>query len=91
MKVKLLIPQIENNDTQRKKSDELMYYYISNYTNSKWPKHLVKRQKYLGLVTVYGMDTQVGQSPDGLSFGVCSTLCLHISSCEYFVPPSKKH
>ena len=28
----------------------------------------------------------MGQSLDGFSF----THCLHISSCEYFVPPSKK-
>jgi hypothetical protein len=28
----------------------------------------------LGLVTVYGMDPQVGQSLDGLSFSLCSTL-----------------
>jgi hypothetical protein len=41
-------------------------------------------------VTVYGMDPQVGQSLDGLSFNLCSTLCLHICSCEYFVTPSKK-
>jgi hypothetical protein len=27
----------------------------------------------------------VGQSLDGLSFSLCSTLCLHISSWEYFV------
>ena len=45
---------------------------------------------FLGLVSVYGMDPQVGQSLDGLSISFCSTLCLHISSCEYFVPPSKK-
>jgi hypothetical protein len=29
-----------------------------------------------------------GQSVDGLSFSLSSTLCLHISSCEYYVPPS---
>jgi hypothetical protein len=28
---------------------------------------------------------------DGLSFSFYSTLCLHISSCEYFVYPCKKH
>jgi len=33
---------------------------------------------------------QVGQSLDDLSFNLCSTLCLHISSCEYFCSPSKK-
>ena len=32
-----------------------------------------------------------GQPLNGLSFHLCSTLCLHISSCEYFVPSSKKH
>ena len=31
-------------------------------------------QQCLGLVTVYGMDLQVGQSLDGLSFRLCSTL-----------------
>ena len=46
-------------------------------------------QQCLYLVTVYGMDPQVGKSLDGLSFSLCSTLCLHICSCEYFVPPSK--
>jgi hypothetical protein len=43
-------------------------------------------QKCLHLVTVYGIDRQVGQSLDGL----CSTLCFHISSGGYFVPHSKK-
>jgi len=33
----------------------------------------------LGLVSVYGIDVQVGQSQDGLSFSLCSTL-------EYFLP-----
>ena len=42
------------------------------------------------LVTVYGMDPHVGQSLGGLSFSLCSTLCLCISSHGYFVPPSKK-
>jgi hypothetical protein len=32
----------------------------------------------------------LGQFSDGLSFSLCSTLCLSISSLEYFVPPSKK-
>jgi hypothetical protein len=36
------------------------------------------------------MDPQVGQSLDGLSFSLCSTLCLFISSHGYFVPSSKK-
>jgi hypothetical protein len=44
----------------------------------------------VGLVTVYGMDPQEGQSLDGLSFSLCSILCLYISSHGYFVPPSKK-
>ena len=30
----------------------------------------------------------MGQSLDGFSFSLCSTLCLHIRSCEYFVTPS---
>ena len=47
-------------------------------------------QYCLGLVTVCEMNPQVGQSLDGLSFSVCSTLCLCISSHGYFVPPSKK-
>jgi hypothetical protein len=42
--------------------------------------------KCLGLVNVYGMDTQLGQSLDGLAFNLWPTLCLHISFCEYFVP-----
>uniref|UniRef100_A0A0V1KCA7 Uncharacterized protein n=1 Tax=Trichinella nativa TaxID=6335 RepID=A0A0V1KCA7_9BILA len=29
------------------------------------------------------MDPQVGQSLDGLSFSLCSTLCLHISSSSH--------
>ena len=37
------------------------------------------------IVTVYGMNPQVGQSLDGLSFSFCSTLYLHIYSCKYFV------
>ena len=37
-----------------------------------------------------GIHAQVGQSLDDLSFCLCSTLCLHIFSCEYFVPLSKK-
>ena len=39
---------------------------------------------------VYRMDPQVRQSLNGLSFSLCSTHWLHISSHEYFVPPSKK-
>ena len=41
-------------------------------------------------MTVYVMDPQVGQSLDSLSFSLCSTLCLCISSHGYFVPHSKK-
>ena len=48
-------------------------------------------QYALGLVTVYGMDPHMGQSLDGLSYSFCSTFCFHVSSLEYFVPPSKKH
>jgi hypothetical protein len=44
-----------------------------------------------GLVTAYGMDPKVGQSLDGLSFHLCFTLYLHISSCECFGASSKKH
>jgi hypothetical protein len=36
------------------------------------------------------MDSQVEQTLDGLSFSLCSVLCLHISSCEYFVLLCKK-
>ena len=36
------------------------------------------------------MDTQVGQSLDGLSFSLCTTLCLRMSFLENFVSPSKK-
>jgi len=43
------------------------------------------------LVTACGTDPHVWWSLDGLSFSLCSTLCLCISSCEYFVPPSKKY
>jgi hypothetical protein len=53
--------------------------------NTRW--HL---QYCLGLVTVDGMDPQVGQSLDGLSFCLFSMLCLSISSHGYFVSPSKK-
>jgi hypothetical protein len=33
-------------------------------------------------------ESQVVQSLDDLSFSLCPTLCLHISSCDYFVSPS---
>jgi hypothetical protein len=42
-------------------------------------------QKNLGLVTVYGMDLRVGQSLDSLSFSLCSTSSLRISSQVFFV------
>jgi hypothetical protein len=38
-----------------------------------------------GIGNYYQMNPQVGQSLDGLSFSLCSTLYLHVSSCEYFV------
>ena len=50
---------------------------------------LVGINNNLGLVTVCRMDPQVGQSLDGLCFSLSSTLCLCISSCNYFVSPSK--
>ena len=39
----------------------------------------------LGFITVYGMNSQMGQSLDDLSFSLCSTPYLHICSYEYFV------
>jgi hypothetical protein len=51
---------------------------------------LVGIHNSLGLVIVYGMDPQVGQSLDGHSFSLCFTLCLCNSFHGYFVPPSKK-
>jgi hypothetical protein len=36
------------------------------------------------------MDPQVGQSLDGLSFSLCSTLCLHISSEEVSLRADRK-
>jgi hypothetical protein len=46
-------------------------------------------QYYLVLVTVFGMDSQVGPL-DGLSFSLCFTLSLHICFCVYFVPLSRR-
>jgi hypothetical protein len=46
-------------------------------------------RKCLGLVVVYGMDPQVGQSLNGLSFHLSSKLCLCNSFQGYFVPHSK--
>jgi hypothetical protein len=53
-------------------------------------KHFLSPTMVSGLVTVYGMNPQVGQPLDGLSFSLCSILCPHICSREYFVPLSKK-
>jgi hypothetical protein len=47
-------------------------------------------QLCLGLVVVYGMDPQVGQSLDGPCFYLSSKLCLCNSFHGYFVPHSKK-
>jgi hypothetical protein len=47
-------------------------------------------QKCLGLVVVYEMDPQVGQSLDIPSFSLSSELGLCNSFHGYFVPPSKK-
>ena len=46
-------------------------------------------QQCLGLVTIYGMDPQLGQSLSGFFFSLCSTICLCISYHGYFAPPSK--
>jgi len=54
-------------------------------------KHFLASAIGLDLVARYGMDPQVGKSLDGLSFSLCFILCPCISSCEYFVPPSKKY
>jgi hypothetical protein len=43
-----------------------------------------------GLVAVYGMNPQVGQSLNGHAFSLCSELCLCNSFHGYFVPLSKK-
>jgi hypothetical protein len=47
-------------------------------------------QYCLGLVTVYEIDPKARQSLECLSFSLCSIVCFHISSHEYFLPPSKK-
>ena len=39
-------------------------------------------------MTVSGLNSNVGKSLDGLNFSLCSALCLHICSNEYFVPLS---
>jgi hypothetical protein len=51
-------------------------------------KHFLASAIVSGFNTVNGMDLQVGQSLDGLSFSFCSILC--ISFHGYFDPPSKK-
>jgi hypothetical protein len=45
---------------------------------------------HLDLVSVYGMDLQVGQSLDSLSFSLCSTLCLWNSSNSILLPLLRK-
>ena len=45
---------------------------------------------HLGMVVVYVIDPQVGQSLDGHSFSLCSELCLCNSFHGCFVPSSKK-
>ena len=52
--------------------------------------HLLASTILSGFGDCIGMDPQVGQSLGGLPFSLGSILCLRISSCEYFVPPSKK-
>ena len=47
-------------------------------------------QYCLGLVILYGMDTQVGQSLDSPSFCLSSEVCLCNSFHGNFVPHSKK-
>jgi hypothetical protein len=53
-------------------------------------KQLLASRIVSGLVTVYGMDPQVGQSLDDHTFSLCSILFLCNSFHRYFVPPSKK-
>ena len=52
--------------------------------------HFLVSTIILGLVTLDEMNPQLRQSLDDLSFSFCSTFCLCISSCEYFVPLSEK-
>jgi len=40
-----------------------------------------------GCMYIYGLDPQVGQSLNDHSFSLCSKLCLHIPSYEYFCSP----
>jgi hypothetical protein len=51
---------------------------------------LLTSAQCLGLVVVYGVDPQLGQSIHGQSFRLCSELCLCNSIHGYFVPHSKK-
>ena len=53
-------------------------------------KHILATTIVSGFGVCIWDRSPVWQSMDGLSFSLCSTLCLHISSPEYFVPPSKK-
>jgi hypothetical protein len=53
-------------------------------------KHFLASTTVVEFVTVCGVYSQVGQSLYGLSFSVCSGICLQICSCEYFVTLSKK-
>ena len=48
-------------------------------------KHMLASTIMSGLGIIYGMNTQVWQYLDDLYFRLCSTLYLHIFSCEYFV------
>jgi hypothetical protein len=54
------------------------------FSGDSWTRFLSEstswyQQLYLGLISAFGMDAQVGQSLDGLSFSLCSTLCPCIS------------
>jgi hypothetical protein len=53
-------------------------------------KHLLASIMVSGFGDCIWMELQVGQSLDGLSFSICSTLCLCNSFHGYFVLPSKK-
>jgi len=45
---------------------------------------------FLASPIVTACDPHYGNLWMVIPFSLCSTLCLHISFCEYFVPPSKK-
>jgi hypothetical protein len=53
-------------------------------------KHFMASTIVSGFGSVYGVNPQVGLSLDGLYFSFYSTICLRISSHEYFDPLSKK-